>query len=74
MLPALLRYTLFEDHMYWIDEKKIYKANKFTGKNVKVLVKDTFSPKDPHIYHPQRQPQGKRSEDRFQNAIKITIN
>ena len=66
--------TLFEDHMYWIDEKKIYKANKFTGKNVTVLVKDAFSPKDLHIYHPQRQPQGKRSEDRFQSAIKTTIN
>ena len=74
MLPALVRYTLFEDHMYWIDEKEIYKANKFTGKNVTVLVKDAFSPKDLHIYHPQRQPQGKRSEDRFQNAIKTTIN
>ena len=62
MLPALLRYTLFEDHMYWVDEKEIYmhKANKFTGKNVTVLVKDAFSPKDLHIYHPQRQPQGKK--------------
>ena len=60
MLPALLRYTLFEDHMYWIDEKEIYKANKFTGKNVTVLVKDAFSPKDLHICHPQRQPRGKK--------------
>ena len=42
MLPALVRYTLFEDHMYWIDEKEIYKANKFTGKNVTVLVKKTL--------------------------------
>ena len=76
MLPALLRYTLFEDHMYWVDEKEIYmhKANKFTGKNVTVLVKDAFSPKDLHIYHPQRQPRGKRSEDRFQSVIKTTIN
>ncbi|XP_068726742.1 very low-density lipoprotein receptor-like isoform X2 [Montipora capricornis] len=48
--------TLFEDHMYWIDDKKIFKANKFTGKNVSVLVNEAFSPRDLHIYHPQRQP------------------
>ncbi|XP_068741682.1 low-density lipoprotein receptor-related protein 4-like [Montipora capricornis] len=48
--------TLFEDHMYWIDEKKILKANKFTGKKVSVLVNKAFSPRDLHIYHPLRQP------------------
>ena len=30
--------TVFEDHMYWIDQRKIVKANKFTGKNVTVLL------------------------------------
>ncbi|KAL9950454.1 hypothetical protein ACROYT_G042950 [Oculina patagonica] len=49
--------TLFEDHMYWIDRKTIFKANKFTGKNVTVLVNEAFSPRDLHIYHPQRQPE-----------------
>ena len=52
--------TLFEDHMYWIDQKAIYKANKFTGKNKTVLVNEAFSPRDLHIYHPQRQPEGKQ--------------
>lgn len=48
--------TLFEDHVYWIDDKKIYKANKFTGKNVSVMVNEAFAPSDLRIYHPQRQP------------------
>lgn len=48
--------TVFEDHMYWIDQRKIVKANKFTGKNVTVLLNQAESPKDLHIYHPQRQP------------------
>lgn len=50
--------TLFEDHVYWIDDKKIYKANKFTGKNVSVMVNEAFAPTDLRIYHPQRQPMG----------------
>ena len=51
--------TLFEDHVYWIDDKSIYKANKFTGNNATVVLKTAFSPRDLHIYHPQRQPDGK---------------
>jgi hypothetical protein len=50
--------TVFEDHIYWADTRSIYKANKFTGKNVSVLVNDAMSPQDAHIYHPQRQPSG----------------
>lgn len=63
--------TLFEDHMYWIDEKKIYKANKFTGKNKTVLVNEAFSPKDLHIYHPQRQPKGNSFLKSFKGAVGI---
>ncbi|XP_048587664.1 low-density lipoprotein receptor-related protein 8 isoform X2 [Nematostella vectensis] len=48
--------TVFEDHIYWTDSRKIYKANKFTGKNMTVLVNNAASPEDAHIYHPQRQP------------------
>ena len=51
--------TLFEDHMYWTDKKKIYKANKFTGKNITELINDAFSPRDLHVFHRQRQPVGK---------------
>lgn len=54
--------TVFEDHMYWIDQRKIVKANKFTGKNVTVLVNQAESPKDLHIYHPQRQPHGRQKK------------
>lgn len=51
--------AVFEDHIYWADNKSIKKANKFTGKNVTVLVSDAMSPQDALIYHPQRQPSGK---------------
>lgn len=57
--------TVFEDHMYWIDRKAIYKANKFTGKNVTVVVNEAFSPLDLHIYHPQRQPKGTQKNRTF---------
>lgn len=69
--------TVFEDHMYWIDQKAIKKANKFTGKNVTVLVNEAFSPLDLHIYHPQRQPTGTQKRrtffklSRVKNAFKI---
>lgn len=51
--------TLFEDHMYWTDissRGKLFKANKFTGKNRTILVQDKLQPLDAHVYHPQRQP------------------
>ena len=57
--------TVFEDHMYWIDQKAIKKANKFTGKNVTVLVNEAYSPLDLHIYHPQRQPAGTQNKRTF---------
>ena len=52
-------------------KKKIYKANKFTGKNKTVLVNEAFSPKDLHIYHPQRQPQGNWFLKSFKGAVGI---
>ena len=57
--------TVFEDHMYWIDQKAIKKANKFTGKNETILVHEAFSPRDLHIYHPQRQPTGTQNKHIF---------
>ncbi|XP_046864726.1 low-density lipoprotein receptor-related protein 4-like [Xenia sp. Carnegie-2017] len=50
--------SLFEDHIYWSDWSKfaIYKANKFTGKNVTVLKKRLVNTLGINMIHPQRQP------------------
>ncbi|EEB15646.1 Very low-density lipoprotein receptor precursor, putative [Pediculus humanus corporis] len=54
--------TTFEDLVYWTDwdKKAVYKANKFTGKDV-VAVTATHMLENPmviHVYHPYRQPDG----------------
>ena len=53
--------TVFEDHIYWTDRQqiRIYKANKFTGKNRTKLISGTVSMTGLEMYHPLRQPKGK---------------
>lgn len=54
--------TTFEDYIYWTDWDKasIYKANKFTGKEIQVIssLKSLQQPMAVHVYHPYRQPDG----------------
>ncbi|XP_035733175.1 very low-density lipoprotein receptor-like isoform X8 [Vespa mandarinia] len=62
MLRHPFSITTFEDYVYWTDWDKetIFKANKFTGKDVE-LVTSVRSPQQPmvvHVYHPYRQPDG----------------
>nr|CAD7440490.1 unnamed protein product [Timema bartmani] len=54
--------TTFEDSVYWTDWDKqaVYKANKFTGKDITAIT-STNSLQNPmviHVYHPYRQPDG----------------
>ncbi|XP_041123031.1 low-density lipoprotein receptor-related protein 2 [Polyodon spathula] len=50
--------TLFEDTVYWTDwnTKTVEKAHKYTGAGRVVMVNNTHSPHDIHVYHPYRQP------------------
>lgn len=54
--------TVFEDFVYWTDWDKeaVYKANKFTGKNVEPVTALHMlqHPMTIHVYHPYRQPDG----------------
>ena len=59
--------TLFEDHLYWIKridwvDGSIYRANKTDGTNKTTVITKLFSPRDIHMYHPDRQPEGLYSE------------
>lgn len=64
--PDALRHpfsiTTFEDYVYWTDWDKetIFKANKFTGKEVEPVtsVRTLKHPMVVHVYHPYRQPDG----------------
>ncbi|XP_076235491.1 low-density lipoprotein receptor isoform X2 [Calliopsis andreniformis] len=64
--PDVLRHpfsiTTFEDYVYWTDWDKetIFKANKFTGKEVEAVtsVRTLKHPMVVHVYHPYRQPDG----------------
>lgn len=64
--PESLRHpfsvTTFEDYVYWTDWDKetIFRANKFTGKEVKPVtsVHTAQQPMVVHVYHPYRQPDG----------------
>ncbi|XP_015585106.1 very low-density lipoprotein receptor isoform X2 [Cephus cinctus] len=55
--------TTFEDYVYWTDWDKetIFKANKFTGKEVEAVtsLNAVQHPMVVHVYHPYRQPDGK---------------
>ncbi|XP_046473466.1 very low-density lipoprotein receptor isoform X2 [Neodiprion pinetum] len=65
--PDILRHpfsiTTFEDYIFWTDWDKeaIFKANKFTGKEVEAItsVRSVQHPMAVHVYHPYRQPDGK---------------
>ncbi|XP_043274893.1 very low-density lipoprotein receptor-like isoform X2 [Venturia canescens] len=54
--------TTFEDYVYWTDWDKqtIFKANKFTGKEVRpsTSLRSLQNPMVVHVYHPYRQPDG----------------
>ncbi|XP_033227247.1 low-density lipoprotein receptor-like isoform X6 [Belonocnema kinseyi] len=64
--PDTLRHpfsiTTFEDYVYWTDWDKetIFKANKFTGKDVESItsLRSQQHPMVVHVYHPYRQPDG----------------
>jgi len=46
--------TVFEDYVYWTDYylKKLFKANKFSGKDVKNFGNYLFQPMDIAVFHP----------------------
>lgn len=54
--------TTFEDFIYWSDWDKqtIFRANKFTGKDVKAVIplRSLQHPMVVHVYHPYRQSDG----------------
>ncbi|KAJ8923679.1 hypothetical protein NQ315_010260, partial [Exocentrus adspersus] len=54
--------TTFEDWVYWTDWDKaaVFKANKFTGKDVQAVTATEMiqNPMVIHVYHPYRQPDG----------------
>ncbi|XP_019865728.1 very low-density lipoprotein receptor isoform X2 [Aethina tumida] len=54
--------TTFEDWVYWTDWDRaaVFKANKFTGKNVTAVTATEMleNPMVIHVYHPYRQPDG----------------
>ncbi|XP_067001123.2 low-density lipoprotein receptor isoform X2 [Anabrus simplex] len=54
--------TTFEDWVYWTDWDKqaVYRANKFTGKDVSPITATHMlqNPMVIHVYHPYRQPDG----------------
>ncbi|CAG9855512.1 unnamed protein product [Phyllotreta striolata] len=54
--------TTFEDWVYWTDWDKaaVFKANKFTGKDVQPVTATEMiqNPMVIHVYHPYRQPDG----------------
>ncbi|CAH0562071.1 unnamed protein product [Brassicogethes aeneus] len=54
--------TTFEDWVYWTDWDKaaVFKANKFTGKDVSAVTATEMiqNPMVIHVYHPYRQPDG----------------
>ncbi|XP_055715638.1 low-density lipoprotein receptor-like isoform X6 [Phlebotomus papatasi] len=54
--------TTFEDFVYWTDWDKeaVFKANKFTGKDVEAITALHMlqHPMTIHVYHPYRQPDG----------------
>lgn len=60
-LPHPFALTLFEDELYWTDwhTKSINKANKFTGNDVEMVRNRLHFPMDIHIFHRERQPEGK---------------
>lgn len=56
-VPHVFALSLFDDFIYWTDWnlKAISRANKFTGKDLKVLRNTTHKPYDIHVLHPLRQ-------------------
>ena len=55
--------SLFGGSVYWTDWRTntLARANKWTGANVTVIQKTSAQPFDLQIFHPSRQPQGRRS-------------
>ncbi|GCC23412.1 hypothetical protein chiPu_0001807 [Chiloscyllium punctatum] len=58
---SVLKMILFQDNVFWTDatSKTIYGANKFTGKDVKVLASNLHKPRDLTVYNELLQPSGK---------------
>ncbi|KAF5276464.1 hypothetical protein FQA39_LY06533 [Lamprigera yunnana] len=56
-VPHVFALSLFDDYIYWTDwnMKGISRANKYTGKELRLLRNTTHRPYDIHIYHPLRQ-------------------
>uniref|UniRef100_A0A8D8XPZ3 Low-density lipoprotein receptor-related protein 2 n=1 Tax=Cacopsylla melanoneura TaxID=428564 RepID=A0A8D8XPZ3_9HEMI len=56
-VPHVFALTLFEDHIYWTDwnTKSINRADKFNGRDYRVLRNTTHRPYDIHVYHPLKQ-------------------
>lgn len=56
--------TMYGGEVYWTDWRTntLAKANKWTGSNVTVVQRTNTQPFDLQVYHPSRQPQGKRQK------------
>lgn len=63
-LPHPFAITIFEDTIYWTDwnTRTVEKGNKYDGSGRTVLVNTTHRPFDIHVYHPYRQPFGKKTD------------
>ena len=53
--------TIFQSNIYWTDWSKeaVYKANKYNGSEITLLVENLRTPMDIVVYSRQRQPVGK---------------
>lgn len=54
--------TMYGGEVYWTDWRTntLAKANKWTGSNVTVVQRTNTQPFDLQVYHPSRQPQGRK--------------
>lgn len=66
--------TLFEEYIYWTDweTKSINRAHKSLGTNKTTLISTLHRPMDIHIYHPYRQPPGRRSKWPFEQVYGLS--
>uniref|UniRef100_A0AAX7SPU8 EGF-like domain-containing protein n=1 Tax=Astatotilapia calliptera TaxID=8154 RepID=A0AAX7SPU8_ASTCA len=74
-IPHIFAMTLFEEYIYWTDweTKSINRAHKTLGTNKTTLISTLHRPMDIHIYHPYRQPPGRRSKCGLLNKFTVLV-
>lgn len=65
--------TMYGGEVYWTDWRTntLAKANKWTGSNVTVVQRTNTQPFDLQVYHPSRQPQGKKHTQEHTHTFKL---